>query len=64
MPALVVFGTADAFTTRDEAQQMADLLPDAELVLVEGVGHMPNLEAAPAFNSAVQRLLDRVASNR
>lgn len=60
VPALVVVGSEDTFTTREDAERMRDLLQDAELVWMEGVGHMPNLERADDFNAALVRLLGRV----
>jgi pimeloyl-ACP methyl ester carboxylesterase len=57
VPALVVVGAEDAFTTRADAELMRDLVADARLLWLEGVGHMPNLEAAEAFNHAVEGLL-------
>ena len=60
VPALVVFGTEDAFTTRQDAERMHTLLENSELVCLDGVGHMPNLESPEAFNAALLRLLDRV----
>lgn len=33
------------------------LLHDGDLVVVEGAGHMPNLEAPEAFNDALDRFL-------
>ena len=41
---------------------MRDLLRGSELVWLEGVGHMPNLERPAAFNAALLRFLERVAS--
>jgi 3-oxoadipate enol-lactonase len=35
-------------------------VPGAELVVVDGAAHMPNLERPEEFNAALQRLLDRV----
>jgi pimeloyl-ACP methyl ester carboxylesterase len=60
IPATVIVGSDDAFTSRAQAELMHELLKGSELVWLEGVGHMPNLEAAPQFNSALDRLLDRV----
>jgi len=64
VPALVVVGSEDAFTSRQDAERMRDLLRDSELVWLEGVGHMPNLESPAAFNSALCRLLSRAAPAR
>jgi pimeloyl-ACP methyl ester carboxylesterase len=60
VPALVVVGSEDAFTTRQDAERMHDLLADSELLWLEGVGHMPNLEQANEFNAGLLRLLRRV----
>jgi pimeloyl-ACP methyl ester carboxylesterase len=57
VPALIVVGDEDAFTTRADAEQMQRLLRRSELVWMEGVGHMPNLEREGAFNDALLRFL-------
>jgi pimeloyl-ACP methyl ester carboxylesterase len=62
VPALIVVGNEDAFTTRHDAERMRDLLRGSELVWLEGVGHMPNLESPEAFNAALIRLLTRSAA--
>jgi len=59
-PALIVVGSADAFTTRQDAECMQGLLKGSELVWLEGVGHMPNLESSEAFNAALIRFLIRL----
>ncbi len=61
VPALVVVGSEDAFTTRQDAERMRDLLRGSELVWLEGVGHMPNLERPEAFNAGLIRFLTRLA---
>ena len=61
VPALVIVGDEDAFTTRADAERMHTLLRRSEFVWMKGVGHMPNLEREVAFNAAVGRLLDEVA---
>lgn len=62
VPALVVVGSDDAFTSRADAERMRDLLKHGALAWLDGVGHMPNLENAAAFNQAAAQLLERVAS--
>jgi pimeloyl-ACP methyl ester carboxylesterase len=64
VPALVVVGDEDAFTTRADAEQMSTLLKGSELVWIEGVGHMPNLESEGEFNEAMERLLERCAKEK
>ena len=62
VPALVVVGDEDAFTTRADAEEMHRLLDGSELLWLERVGHMPNLERAGAFNAALERLFERVGA--
>jgi pimeloyl-ACP methyl ester carboxylesterase len=62
VPALVVVGDEDAFTTRADAEQMSGLLKRSELVWMKGVGHMPNLEREVEFNDALGRLLSATRS--
>ena len=64
VPALVIVGSEDAFTTRQDAERMRDLLGGSELVWLEGIGHMPNLESPAAFNSALIQFLSSVGSTR
>jgi pimeloyl-ACP methyl ester carboxylesterase len=63
VPTVVVVGSEDAFTPVTDARVIADGVPGAELVVVEGAAHMPNLERPDAFNAALQRLLDRLPQN-
>ncbi|MBC3844006.1 alpha/beta fold hydrolase [Streptacidiphilus sp. 4-A2] len=60
LPALVLVGEEDLITPVAEAQAMASALPDAELTVLPGVGHLSAMEAPDAFNAAVRRLLARV----
>lgn len=64
VPALVVVGSEDAFTTRHDAEAMRALLKNSELLWIEGVGHMPNLEHPDAFNAALVHFLERLAPIR
>lgn len=56
-PALVVAGERDAGSL-PSCRRLATLLPRAELVVVPDAGHVVNLEAPVAFNSALLRFLD------
>jgi pimeloyl-ACP methyl ester carboxylesterase len=45
VPALVANGTEDATCTADDARRMGELLPDCRVEILDGVGHLPMLEA-------------------
>jgi pimeloyl-ACP methyl ester carboxylesterase len=63
VPTTVVVGSEDAFTPVADARVISEGVPGAELVVVDGAAHMPNLERPEAFDAALQRLLDRVAKD-
>ena len=60
VPAAVVVGAADTVTPPAEAELMAGALPDAELTVIPGAGHLSAVEAPEAFDAAVRALLLRV----
>jgi pimeloyl-ACP methyl ester carboxylesterase len=62
-PVLVMTGELDAWAPPKQHQTMAELLPDAQLVVVPGAGHMIQLEAPDAVNAAISDWLARPANN-
>ncbi|HET7531334.1 MAG TPA: alpha/beta hydrolase [Mycobacteriales bacterium] len=56
---LVLCGDKDLLTPPHNSQVMADALPDAELLLVPGAGHMVILERPAVVNGALRRLVER-----
>jgi pimeloyl-ACP methyl ester carboxylesterase len=60
LPTLVVVGREDTFTPVGEAEATARMLRNGRLVVLDGAGHLPNLEATEAFNAAVERLASAV----
>ena len=52
--ALVVAGDWDAYSTKEVTDQLVAALPDPDVLILEGVGHFPNLEAPEAFDRAVR----------
>lgn len=60
VPALVVVGSEDVFTPVADARYLHDRIPGARLAVVEGAGHLPNLERPEEFNRAVAGLLELV----
>src|SRR5262249_6303972 len=61
MPALVVHGDADLAIDLDAGRWLAEQLPDAELVVVEGAGHAANLTHPQAVNPAIEAFLARIS---
>lgn len=57
MPALVVVGDKDTFTSRQDADLMHRLLRRSRLVWMHDVGHMPNLEDTKAFDQELIHFL-------
>jgi len=60
-PTLVMTGSADAWAPPAQHEGIAAAIPNSELVIVEGAGHMIQLEAPEAVNAAIARWLDRPA---
>lgn len=60
VPTSLVCGEHDALTPPKMMQQMASSIPGAAFSVIEGAGHLPNLEAPQAFGRAVSALLERV----
>ena len=60
VPALVLCGREDQVTPLALSEEMAQLLPDASLVIVERAGHMTTLEQPDAVAAAVVDWLSRV----
>jgi len=58
-PVLILHGTDDGLSPVANAEQLAAHLPNAELELMDGIGHSPNVEDSVGFNSAIQRFLSK-----
>jgi pimeloyl-ACP methyl ester carboxylesterase len=61
-PALVIVGDRDRLTPPRQAQRLVELLPDADLVQLAGVGHMAPLEAHEAVTAHIRALARRTLS--
>lgn len=60
VPTLVVVGAEDRLTPPDAARAMADAIAGAELVVIDGAGHLPPVERPAETTAALQHFLDRV----
>jgi pimeloyl-ACP methyl ester carboxylesterase len=52
-PALVFHGEQDRIIDKRTSEDLAHALPDAELVVMRGVGHVPQLEAPRATSKLI-----------
>ena len=59
VPALVVHGALDQLASPAGAEELARLIPGAELVMLPGAGHAVNLEGQRAVNAALRNLWRR-----
>ncbi|TYK49467.1 alpha/beta fold hydrolase [Actinomadura decatromicini] len=60
-PVLIVVGGEDEYTPVEDARRMHELIPNSALVVIDGAGHMPNLERPAEFDDALRALLDVVS---
>jgi pimeloyl-ACP methyl ester carboxylesterase len=59
LPVLVLVGSRDLMTPVAHSDAIAAALPDAELVVVEGAGHMVQLERPDEVDAHLRRLIAR-----
>lgn len=61
---VVIAGTEDAIISSDRSADIVRQVPGAELVLLDGAGHMLPLERYPEVNQAVREIVARVQRHR
>jgi pimeloyl-ACP methyl ester carboxylesterase len=60
VPVLIVCGDSDLLTPLDHSKEIASVLPESEVVVVEGGGHVVLIEYADEVNDAIDRFLRKV----
>lgn len=60
LPTLLLYGELDERSPLHVAEDLRAQIPNSELVVIPGVGHLANVEAPDAFNSQVRRFLRSV----
>jgi len=61
-PTLVLVGNQDILTPRGDSEEIADRLPNAELVVISGAAHGFMVEHATTFNRVLFEFLGRVTA--
>lgn len=57
VPVLVVVGAEDVITDRGEAQLLTRAIRGAQIEVIQGAGHVSNMECPDVFNQALHRFL-------
>lgn len=59
VPTLVVVGNQDILTPRGDSEELAELIPTAELVVISGAAHGLMVEHASTYNRVLKEFLHR-----
>ncbi|HVU30405.1 MAG TPA: alpha/beta fold hydrolase [Sphingomicrobium sp.] len=59
VPTLIICGTQDKITPPALSRELESLVAASELQLIEGAGHLSNLERPHQFNSLVEEFIER-----
>lgn len=62
-PVLVIWGERDPFFNVDHARRVVDALPEAKLIVYDGVGHFPHLEAPDRLLADITAFQRQVTEN-
>ena len=60
---LIVAGSRDLVTPLFLSEEMADAIPDAELIVLDGCGHMAPFERHDELTAHVRKFAERVLAN-
>jgi len=60
IPTLIIVGDVDAITPPPVAQKMQQGIPNSELVVIKGSGHMSTMEQPAQVNQAISRFMKRL----
>jgi pimeloyl-ACP methyl ester carboxylesterase len=61
-PVLVIWGRDDSVTPLDQGEEIAALFPHAQLVVLDGVNHIPQVEAPQSVIDNIGRFMARIAA--
>ena len=64
IPTMIACGDRDLLTPLVHSREMASALPDCELVIVPGAGHLVQMEQPQVINEALVRLVERATPSK
>lgn len=64
VPTLIACGSADVLTMPEHSEEMAAVLPKAELLIVGGAGHLVQMEQPEPVDEALVRLVERATPSK
>lgn len=53
LPVSIIWGDMDSVTPLAQGQELQTLIPDSNMTILDGVGHIPQIEAPAAFQEAL-----------
>jgi pimeloyl-ACP methyl ester carboxylesterase len=62
MPVFLIWGDRDTVTPLEQGRRLATLAPHAELAVLGGVGHIPQIESPARFEELLVKLLGSLAA--
>jgi pimeloyl-ACP methyl ester carboxylesterase len=62
IPVFAIWGEKDTITPRDQARRLVSLVPGAELTVLPGVGHIPQIEDPERFQEALVAAITKASS--
>jgi pimeloyl-ACP methyl ester carboxylesterase len=63
MPVKLLWGNLDSITPLQQAERVYKLLPNATLNVMQGVGHIPQIEDVALFNATLQSALNSLVKH-
>ena len=58
-PALIIWGALDTTTPLDQGKRLAALIPGSRLAVMDGIGHMPQIEDPAGFDRLLLPFIER-----
>jgi pimeloyl-ACP methyl ester carboxylesterase len=62
-PTLIIGGTSDSVTPIEHMRVIAQALPSAEVLELDGAGHLANIERHDEVNAALERLIEKAVAH-